>query len=110
MQNIEQIKMLNLTEDDFKLLIDGLDALPEKGVAGEMVGELFMSILEDKTNAEGMAKLKAEREKRRIDAESKKQQMKEDVKILQGKLLMLKRYLQENNALAQAYEVLNIPK
>jgi hypothetical protein len=35
------IKNLELTEQDFQLLVDGLDALPEKGVAGEMMGELM---------------------------------------------------------------------
>lgn len=110
MQNLEQIKLLNLTEEDFKLLVDGLDELPEKGLAGEMMGEIFMGIMSDKGNPEAVEKMKSEREDRKRKAERAKEQMKEDVKILQGKLLMLKRYLQENKLLKDAYEVLNLPR
>lgn len=106
--SLEQIKMLNLTEEDFRLLVDGLDALPDKGAAGEMMGDLMLSLIsKDKEQEE---KLQAERNKRRVAAEANKQLMKENIKILQGKLLMLKRYFQENNILKQAYEVLDIPR
>lgn len=106
--NLEQIKMLNLTEDDFQLIVDGLDALPEKGAAGEVIGDMLgMMLCKDDESKEKMA---AERQKNRDKKEASKQQMKENIKILQGKLLMLKRHLQESGALSQAYEVLNIPK
>ena len=110
MQNsFEQIKLLNLTDEDFKLMVDGLDALPERGAAGEMMGELLIGML-SKGDEEKERQMKLERDDRRRKAEKDKESIRENVKILQGKLLILKRYLQENNALAQTYEVLNIPK
>ena len=110
MQNsFEQIKLLNLTDEGFKLMVDGLDALPERGAAGEMMGELLIGIL-SKGDEEKERQMKLERDDRRRKAEKDKESIRENVKILQGKLLILKRYLQENNALAQTYEVLNIPK
>ena len=106
---LDQIKMLNLTEDDFKLLVDGLDSLPERGLAGELMGDLFTSMLTDKADETAIAKMKSERDSRKREADRAKEIMKENTKILQGKLLMLKRYLQENKLLHDAYEVLQIP-
>lgn len=104
---LDQLKFLNLTEDDFRLLVDGLDALPEKGAAGEIMGDLFSAMLSK--DEEQRERLQAERDKQKAKREKDKAQMKEDVKILQGKLLMLKRYFQENNILKETYEVLSIP-
>ena len=107
MQNsFEQIKLLNLTDADFKLMVDGLDALPERGAAGEMMGELLIGML-SKGDEEKERQMKLERDDRRRKAEKDKESIRENVKILRGKLLILKRYLQENNALAQTYEVVS---
>lgn len=106
MENLEQIKMLNLTEEDFKLIVDGLDALPEKGFAGEMMGDILVGML-GKGDDEAKAKMMKDREAERKKKDAGKEIMKENIKILQGKLLMLKRYLQENKLLKDAYEVLN---
>lgn len=108
--SLEQIKLLNLTENDFKLLVDGLDVLPEKGMAGELMGDLFMGIMTDKKDSEAIEKIKLDRENKRRIAEKAKESLKDDIKILQGKLLMLKRYLQENKLLKDTYEILNIPQ
>lgn len=99
------IRNLELTENDFRLLIDGLDTLPEKGMAGEMIGMLFEGLLTDK-NPEAVAKLKAEREDKKRFEENAKQALREEIKILQGKLLMFKRYLIEIDALKQVNELL----
>jgi hypothetical protein len=106
--NLEQIKMLNLTEEDFKLLVDGLDALPEKGFAGEMMGDLLIGLI-SKGGEEEKERLMKERQAKREKLDKGKEIMKENIKILQGKLLMLKRYFQENDILKQTYEVLSIP-
>jgi hypothetical protein len=60
-----------------------------------------------KDDPEGMAKLKAEREDRMRKAKAEKMLMIEEVKILQGKLLMLKRYLIEQDAFSQATDIIN---
>lgn len=106
MQALDQIKMLNLTEEDFKLLVDGLESLPERGLAGEMMGDLIGSMLADK-NPEAQEKIKRDREMKARKQESEKQLLKENIRILQGKLLMLKRSLQENKLLSDTYEIIN---
>lgn len=107
--SLEQIRLLNLTDEDFKLLVDGLDALPERGLAGEMMGDLIIGMM-SKGDKEAQDKVLEEREKRLRKMKGEKELMKENVKILQGKLLMLKRYLQENKLLKEAYEAINLPQ
>lgn len=100
------IRNLELTENDFKLLIEGLDSLPEKGMAGEIIGMVFEGLLADK-NPEAQAKIKADREEKMRSEKHAKESMKEEIKILQGKLLMFKRYLIEIDALKQVNELLS---
>lgn len=104
---MDTLQQLNLTENDFKMLVDGLDALPEKGLAGEMMGDLIVGMMTDKSNPEAMEKVKKEREMKQAKAKKDKETMVEDIKILQGKLLMLKRYLQQQGALNTTYDILN---
>ena len=96
---MQDLKSLNLTSDDFKMLIDGLDALSERGAAGEMMGELLMASLM-KDDEEAKSKMEKEREERREKQKREKEQIHENVRILQGKLLMFKRYLQDNDLLS----------
>jgi hypothetical protein len=100
------IKNLELTENDFKMLVDGLDALPERGMAADIMGSLLEGMLGEK-NPEAIAKMKREREDKKRMEDQKKDALKEDVKILQGKLLMFKRWLIENNALTQVNEMIH---
>lgn len=102
------IKNLELTEQDFQLLIDGLDALPEKGLAGDIVGELLIGMV-CKDDPAAMDKLKWERETKRRLAEIKRTQQIDEIRILQGKLLMLKRWLLQQGALKQANDILEKP-
>jgi hypothetical protein len=104
--SIEQIRMLNLTTKDFDLLVEGLDELPNKGVAGDLMVSMLIAGLskDDAQREEQMRKREIEMKKK----EDAKVFLKEEVKILQGKLLMLKRYMQENKLLSDAYDILNI--
>ena len=101
--NTENIKNLNLTEKDFKMLVDGLDALPHTGRTGELLMDIMSAtILSGKIGDETKKKMDAEKRKE----QTKKEMLIEDAKILQGKLLMLKRYLTENRLLNDVDEVL----
>jgi hypothetical protein len=99
------IKDLELTEHDFKLIIEGLDALPERGAVGEMLGTVIEGLM-DERNPAFKERWKRELADRKRKEELIKEALREEVKILQGKLLMFKRYLMENNALAQVSEIL----
>lgn len=94
------IKDLQLTENDFNLLFDGLDCIPNKDAAREIMGSLLEGILDD-TNLEAAEKYKRERDAKRIVADRAKAALIEDVRILQGKLLMFKRWLIQMDALKQ---------
>lgn len=103
---MSELKHLNLTEKDFDLLVEGLDSLPGKGMAGELMGGLLEAML-TKDDPESKSKFRIEREKKQKEKEFKQREMKEEIKILQGKLLMLKRYLVQQGALNETYEIIN---
>lgn len=109
MEQQELLKALNLTEDDFKLMVEGLEFLLEREATGNMVSDMLTSLVSDRTPE---ARAKNERERRERDRANagKKEQLKEDVRILQGKLLQLKRFLLQQGALQQANTILNTTK
>lgn len=101
-----EIRNLELTEEDFALIIDGLDALPEKGAAGELMGDIPMGVL-GKDNPDDKDKIKRERDIQKAEKARSQHLLKENIRILQGKLLLLKRWLQTEGALKQTYDTLN---
>ncbi len=60
-----EIKDLELVESDFDLLLEGLDALPEKGAMGEVMGALFEGLLGDKVDRQSPAYLEMQQKKRK---------------------------------------------
>jgi uncharacterized protein (DUF1778 family) len=42
---IQDLQNLSLTENDFKLLVDGLDELPNKGATGEIFSALLSNMV-----------------------------------------------------------------
>lgn len=101
------LKNLELTEKDFQLLTEGLDAIPEKGQAGQMLGDLIVGLFEGQVSPDGADKLKRHQK----EMESKRQSVidgkKEDIAILRGKPMMLKRYLQTQGALKSVDDIIN---
>ena len=101
----DQLKHLNLTEKDFDMIVEGLDHLPNKTLPGEMLKDMMSAMLtKDK---ESMEKLTHDRERKYKEMENNKRELREDIKILQGKLLMLKRYLMQEGALKDTYDIIN---
>lgn len=99
------LKNLGLTAKDFDLLVEGLETLPEKGVAGDLAFGLLTSMIA-RDDEELQAKIKTDREIDRLKREREKAAMKDDIKILQGKLLSFKRYMIENGLLAEAKTII----
>lgn len=100
--NLQEIQ---LTEADFNLLIDGLDALPEKGAAGLMMGSLIGSLLAG--NDPRMQASVDKTVKRQEDAHAaKKKAIEEEITLLKSKLILLKRYLITNGALRTTNKIL----
>lgn len=101
------IKNLELTERDFQLLVEGLDVLPEKGISGEIMESLFVGLLKKEGDSPELADYEKKRQAEKLKKERAKEALKEDIKILQGKLLMFKRFLIQQDALKQIDDILN---
>lgn len=100
---------IQLTEADFDMLIDGLDALPEKGGVGRMLAELTGAMLAG--NDPRMKKAVDETlNKDQREKSAKKKQLSEDITLLKSKLIMLKRYLITNGALKTTNKILGNDK
>jgi hypothetical protein len=102
------IKNLELTDRDFQLLVDGLDSLPDKNAAGEMMSTLFTGLIAgDRRESPEYKEFERKQELERKKAAREKEALKEDIRILQGKLLMFKRFLIQQDALKQVDDILN---
>jgi hypothetical protein len=102
---MQELKHLNLTEKDFELLVEALEFLPEKGMTGELVGDLMIGMMAK--DSKDQHRLLEERRRQSAKKNEGKKALREDVKILQGKLLMLKRFLVQEGALKEAYEAID---
>jgi hypothetical protein len=102
---MQVLEELQLTESDFKLLTDGLDALPNAGAGGEILSTLLEGML-TKDDPEIRAKVMSERKKDEKSKAAAKALQLEEIRILQGKLFQLQRYLRMNGLLKQAHETL----
>ncbi|MNH09061.1 hypothetical protein D3C79_685040 [compost metagenome] len=80
-------------------MIDGLEHLPNRYLTGEIISELLIESRAKGDQAE-LEKIRARRAEETKKKEREKERMKEDVKVLQGKLIMLKRFLTENGAIS----------
>ena len=109
---MEELKRLQLTEKDFDLLIKGLDLVVEKAASttnmANMVDRLQWHGLPPELAPEAN-KLRSFLKSKAAEAESEWRMSNEDARILAGKLLMMKRYMQENNILTQVEEQLKTP-
>lgn len=100
----EQLQNLALTEKDFDMMVEGLEELPNKGAAGDMLVDLFSSAMLD--DGPEKDKFKKEREAENKKAERKKELVKENVRVLQGKLITMKRLLIDNKLMEQANDAI----
>ena len=102
-----ELKDIKFTRDEFQMLIKGLDALPSQGQSGELMGDLVEMMLLDKVPNE----IKMERERKKAQEKRKKEseieQLKEDCTILQSKLIQLRRYMEQNDMIAEAQDIID---
>jgi hypothetical protein len=100
------IQDLQLTEQDFDLIISGLNELPNKGFAGLMMGAMLKGII-TKDDPEAKAKYELEQKAEQLKVEREKKALDEDISVLKGKLIMLKRFLVTNDALKTVDDIIN---
>lgn len=102
-----EIKNLELSERDFQLLVEALDCLPEKNQGAEIMTELFVGMMKKDGENERFDEFERKRATDKLKKEREKEALKEDIRILQGKLLMFKRFLIQQDALKQVDDILN---
>lgn len=95
------IKDITLTQDDFKLLDKALDFLPQKAFVSDLMSAM-VAIVASKTPDDAHKRLGDIRKKSNPDDDM----LKDDIRILQGKLLLLKRYLMQQGAMQEAEDIL----
>lgn len=77
-----------LSDEEIRLLIDGLENLPHKDVSGDIMETLISTaLLKDPIER---ARMEREREEKRRVKEGSKEQLKNKIRMLQGKILMMK--------------------
>jgi hypothetical protein len=98
------IQEVNLTEDDFNLIIKSLDFLPSKDLLNVMIRSTIIMAL---SNSEEETKRRLEEVmKSSKNDEAERGILKEDISILKGKLILLKRFLVENSAITEVNNIL----
>ena len=87
--------LMMLSKEEWDLLIEGVDALKNKGFAGELMGGLFESMLAPKDNATLEEKKKWEKSQASWEA-TKKLREEEEIKLknkadlLKAKLILMR--------------------
>jgi hypothetical protein len=96
---------VTLTEEDFNLINSALEYYPEKESAGLFMVSMLDAMLADKT-PEGRERLKQKQDQQNRKALAERDRILEDVRVLQGKIIQLKRQMLTDNALRQANDEL----
>lgn len=89
---------IQLTEQDFDMLIEALKVLPEHGSAERALSEIMGNLIAG-DDPRLKAHLENEIKKRDKKLAETKKKIEEDAILLKSKLIMLKRYLITNGAL-----------
>lgn len=104
---MQDLRQLELTEKDFNMIVEGLDALPGKDLAGDMLVDLLNASMMKDQSEEAKRQFENKIIARRKEKETNSRQLKEDIKILQGKMLLLKQHLMQEQALNTTYDIIN---
>jgi hypothetical protein len=86
--------LLQLTEIEYQMVIDGLDELKNKGFAGEIMGMMFDAALKPGKEAtaeqlKAWEEVQRKRELEKMERDRKAMEFKRDVEILKSKLILL---------------------
>lgn len=99
------LKQINLTDKEFNLIISALDQYPNQGKMASFMADMLLGSLikdeEKKNEYERSRKLAEEKQNR------EKEIMIEDIKILQAKLISLKRFMAENSLMSDVKNIID---
>lgn len=105
--DIVDILSVGLTAEDFATLLDAIEALPGKGLAGEMAIGMWRMMRAFEISPESGKKVEAEVSKKMKDFENLMDEKKENLTILKSKIILLKRLIMSQEAVKMANEILN---
>lgn len=92
----QSIKNIELTITDFELLLKGLGSIAKSEASTEVLGDLFKSMMfMDKP--EVLKEIEREEAIKKAKVKREREIMNENIQLLQGKMIRLKRILIENN-------------
>jgi hypothetical protein len=100
------VKDLNFSDEDIKLMLEGLEQLPNKYLASDIMIAMMDGVLSDNTDPNATIKRKQAIQDRENKRKDEMDELKENTIILRGKLLMFKRYLLQESALKQTNDIL----
>jgi predicted amino acid-binding ACT domain protein len=107
--DIKDILSVGLTAEDFDVLLEGLDSIPEKGMAQEIMRGTMTMLLTADSNPSRRTEMQRQVKRSAEELQKKADGRKEDLVILKSKLILLKRLLLSNDAIRQANEILTPP-
>ena len=85
---------LELKTDDYKTILDGLEALKSKGFAGKMMGDIFGRMLEKKPEDMSPDELRqkkerdAKKEREEIEEKIVKEELSRKIDVLKAKIIL----------------------
>lgn len=100
--NLSDIK---LTKQDFDMLIEGLSLIPGKHNSFDIMKTLLTAPMNSDKNA--FDKWEADREREIIKRKKESVIDEENATILKAKLIQLRRYMEENNLLLEAQDIID---
>lgn len=101
------LKDLKFTKEDFDMLIKGIEGLPNQDTAGELMSGLLDAMLGGKLPPEERAKMKEKHRRERMEKEKMKETLREDCYLLQAKLIRLRRYMEQNDLIMEAQDIID---
>jgi hypothetical protein len=102
-----ELKDIKFTKDEFDMLIKGIEVLPNQDAASDIMSGLLDCILSDKISNEARAKMEMEKARKEKKKQIENEILKENCCILQSKLIQLRRFMEQNDLLVQAQEIIN---
>ena len=102
-----ELKDIKFTKDEFDMLIKGIEGLPNQDAASDIMSGLLDCIISDKISDEMKAKRDADKARKERKKEQEKEILKENCCILQSKLIQLRRFMEQNDLLVQAQEIID---
>ena len=102
-----ELAEIKFTKDDFDMMIKGIEVLPNQDAAGDIMAGLLDCVIGDKLPEEVRRKRDEDNERKNRKKQVEKEILKENCCILQSKLIQLRRFMEQNNMLVEAQNIID---